>query len=77
MHSRHVTVGGGSAVARVTEHAPGGEAVEVVPELVVEPGRPRVGQAGVVEAPKNLRVHLELMALLLLLLPRLRRRGGR
>jgi hypothetical protein len=49
----------------------------VVPELVVEPGRPRVGQAGVVEAPENLGVHLELMALLLLLLPRLRgRRGG-
>jgi len=60
-----------------SEHAPGGEAVEVVPELVVEPGRPRVGQAGVVEAPENLGVHLELMALLLLLLPRLRgRRGG-
>ena len=57
--------------------APGEEAVEVVPELVVEPGRPGLGQAGLVEAAEHLRVHLELVALLLLLLPRLRRRGGR
>jgi len=69
LHSRHVTVGGRSAVARASEHAPGWEAVEVVPELVVEPGRPRVERAGVLEAPENLRVHLELVALLLLLLP--------
>ena len=51
---------------------PGGEAVEVVPELV---GRLGLGQARLVEAAEHIRVHPELVVLLLLL-PCLLHHGG-
>ncbi|KAG8074956.1 hypothetical protein GUJ93_ZPchr0006g42750 [Zizania palustris] len=47
--------------SRMRKYAPSGEAVQVVPELVVEPLGPHLRHSGVVEAPEHLGVNLQLV----------------